>query len=390
MTTMISRIPLKLETVLLMALAAWAGSIGCNKSQAAGDQPAEKAPPGEAWLTPEQVRNLQIKIDPVGNRPVGGTIRAVARVTFDDLRVAHVFSPVTGKVAKILTQPGQQVKKGQPLCTIHSPDLGSASSDLAKAQATLLQAEKDWQRQKDLLEAHAASRRDYESAQAVYLNAKAEVTRAQRKAALLRQGRHDSVTQEYTLTAPIDGEVIMRSANPGLEVQGQYTGGATVELYTVGKLDRVWVMADVFEMDLSRIKTGAPVSVSVVDYPGEKFSGHVEWISGALDPISRTAKVRCSIDNKALKLKPEMYGTALVTVGADQKLAVERAAVFTLGEQTVAFVQTGITPNGQLRFARRIVAVEETEGGDLLPITRGLEPNDRVVSRGGVILLDMI
>jgi hypothetical protein len=84
-----------------------------------------------------------------------------------------------------------------------------------------------------------------------------------------------------------------------------------------------------------------------------------------------------------------MYGTALVTVDADKKLAVKRSAVFTLGEQTVAFVNVGTTPDGQLRFGRRIVAVEETEGGDLLPIKQGLQRGDRVVSSGGVILLDM-
>jgi cobalt-zinc-cadmium efflux system membrane fusion protein len=364
------------------------GAAGCSSPAAATS--SDKAPPGEAWLTPQQIKELQVKIDTVGDQAVGGTIRAVARVTFDDLRVAHVFSPVTGRITKILTQPGQHVTKGQALCAIESPDLGTAMSDVAKAGATLLQAEKDWQRQKELIEEQAASRRDYESAQAIYLNAKAEVARAQRKAKLLRQGSLDTVTQEFTLSSPIDGEVIMRGANPGLEVQGQYTGGATVELFTIGKLDRVWVLADAFEMDLPRIKSGTPVSVSVVAYPGETFSGHVEWISDTLDPASRTAKVRCSIDNPQLKLKPEMYGTALVTVDADQKLAVKRTAIFTLGEQTVAFVQVGTAPDGQLRFARRIVTVEETAGGDLIPIKQGLEKNDRVVSSGGVILLDMI
>jgi cobalt-zinc-cadmium efflux system membrane fusion protein len=373
-----------------LGLVAAVGALGCGTSSPAAASPGEKAPPGEAWLTPEQVKDLQIKIEPLDNRPVGGTIRSVARVTFDDLRVAHVFSPVTGRIGRILTQPGQHVKKGQPLCTIQSPDLGSASSDLAKAQAALLQAEKDWQRQKELLEVQAAARRDYESAQALYLSAKAEVARAQRKVNLLKQGSQDSVTQEYMLESPIEGEVIMRGANPGLEVQGQYSGGATVELFTVGKLDRVWVLADVFEMDLPRIKSGTPVSVKVVAYPGETFSGHVEWISGALDPASRTAKVRCSIDNRDLKLKPEMYGTALITVDSDMKLAVERSAVFTLGEQTVAFVHLGMTPRGQMRFARRVVAVEETEGGSLIPIKAGLEPKERVVASGGVIFLDML
>src|SRR6202042_2324640 len=137
--------------------------------------------------------------------------------------------------------------------------------------AALFQAERDWKRQKELLELHAAPQRDYEAAEGTYLNAKAELARAQHKARLLRSSCLDSATQEDMLPSPIEGEVIMRGANPGLEVQGQYTGGATVELFTIGKLDRVWVLADAFEMDVPRIKVGTPVGVSVVAFPGETF-----------------------------------------------------------------------------------------------------------------------
>ena len=189
-------------------------------------------PAGEVWLTPQQVKDAHIEVETTSDRPVGGTIRTAGRVTFDDLRVGHVFSPVTGRITRIMAQPGQRVKKGEPLCVIQSPDLGSAVSDMDKAQATLFQTEKDWKRQKDLLEVHAAAQRDYEAAESAYLNAKAEMDRAQRKARLLRQSGLDTVTQEYMLRSPIDGEVIMRGANPGLELQGQYSGGAAAELYT--------------------------------------------------------------------------------------------------------------------------------------------------------------
>src|SRR5215470_18494206 len=148
---------------------------GCRRPAPA--QPTSEVPAGEVWLTPQQVKDGQISVEAVQDRPVGGIIRAAGRVTFDDLRVAHVFSPVTGRISKIMAQPGERVKKGQSLCVLQSPDLGSAISDMAKAQATLLQAEKDWQRQKDLLELHAAAQRDYESAQATYVNAKAELER---------------------------------------------------------------------------------------------------------------------------------------------------------------------------------------------------------------------
>ncbi len=364
---------------------------GCERAPASKTQSTAEPPPGEVWLTSQQVKDAHLEMEPLADRAVGGIIRAAGRVTFDDLRVGHVFSPVTGRITRILAQPGQRVKRGQPLCVIQSPDLGSAISDVAKASAALFQAEKDWKRQKELYEAHAAAQRDYEAAESLYMNAKAEMERAQRKAKLLRNAGLDDVTQEYLLPSPIDGEVIMRGANPGLEVQGQYSGGASVELFTIGELDRVWVLADVFEIDLPRVKKGAAVSVTVLAYPDKRFDGHVEWISGSLDPISRTAKVRCSIDNPKGELRPEMFGIASITVDADNRLALKRSALLLLGEQPVVFVQHGNAPNGQLRFERRIVAVDEMAGaGDYVPIARGVERGESVVTAGGVLLLGML
>jgi cobalt-zinc-cadmium efflux system membrane fusion protein len=359
---------------------------GCL-SRAPGAKTSVQAPPGEVWLSAQQAKNAQIELEPTEDRPVAGTIRVAGRVTFDDLRVAHVFSPVTGRITKILAQPGQRVKKGEKLCILESPDLGSAVSDMAKAQASLFQAEKDWKRQKELLELHAAPQRDYEAAEGTYLSARAEMERAQRKSRLLRGGGLDTVTQEYALPSPIDGEVIMRGANPGLEIQGQYTGGATVELFTIGELDRVWVLADVFEMDLPRVKKGAVVSVTVLSYPERTFSGVVEWISGSLDPISRTAKVRFSVDNRDGALRPEMFGTASISVDPDSKMAIKRSALLLLGKQTIAFVQTGTTPDGQLRFEQRPVAVDELNGGEYVPLRGGIERHERVVVKGEVLLL---
>jgi cobalt-zinc-cadmium efflux system membrane fusion protein len=376
-----------MKTLVIVSFAFLAG--GCI-SRAPAAQTTAEVPQGEVWLSPDQVKSAKIEIEPVTDRPVAGTIRVAGRVTFDDLRVAHVFSPVTGKITKILAQPGQRVKKGEKLCVLQSPDLGSAVSDMAKAQASLFQAEKDWKRQKELLELHAAPQRDYEAAESTYLNARAEMERAQRKAKLLRGAGGDGVTQEYVLPSPIDGEVIMRGANPGLEVQGQYTGGATVELFTIGELDRVWVLADVFEMDLPRVKQGVPVSVSVLSYPEKKFSGTVEWISGALDPISRTAKVRFSVDNADRALRPEMFGTASISVDPDKKMAIKRSALLLLGKQTIAFVNTGTTADGKLRFEQRPVAVDELNGGDYVPVRGGVERDERVVVKGEVLLLGEI
>ncbi len=380
--------PRSISAAALLAAAA-VSAAGCQSAPAATKQQAQP-PQDEVWLTEQQVRDAKVQIEPVEKHPVGNEIVTSGKVAFDDLRVAHVFSPVTGRIKRILADPGQRVKKGAALTTIESPDVGNAFADLDKAQADLIASEHDSRRQQELYEAHAGSQRDFETAQDNYRKARAEVERASQKARLFRAAAADKVTQEFTLRAPIEGEVIARNVNPGAEVQGQYSGGTAVELFTVGELDSVWVFADVFEMDLARVKRGAQVSVKVVAYPDKVFSGKVDWISDALDATARTARVRCSIPNPNRELKPEMYATVSIAVDAPPVAALPRTALLRISDQTVVFVQNGNAPDGRLKFTRRIIAVNEDEGSDYVPIVRGVNPGDRVVTSGGILLSGML
>jgi cobalt-zinc-cadmium efflux system membrane fusion protein len=370
---------------LALLLASALGGAGCGARAEAERRP--QPPAGEVWLTPRQMADNTIRVTPAREEEVHPVVVAGGKVTFDDLKVSHVFSPVTGRVTQIIAQPGQRVKQGDPLARIASPDVGSAFADVVKAQADLVAAEHEYKRQQELYAAHAGSRRDFETAQDNYRKAQAEYRRAQERTRLLRSGSVNAVTQEYTLRAPIAGEVITRTnLNPGTEVTGQYSGGNAVELFTIGELDEVWVLADIFEVDLPRVKAGGPVRVQVIAYPRNTFSGKVEWVADALDPVTRTAKVRCSIPNPDHELKPEMYATISIAAPGKPMLVVPREAVLRLGETTVVFVESGTTRTGQLRFARRPVIVDEEESEELVPVTHGLNPGERVVSAGAILL----
>jgi cobalt-zinc-cadmium efflux system membrane fusion protein len=375
------------QLVVLAVALAWAVQ-GCDRQP-----PRTKSadpPLGEIWLWQDQVSAAKLVVEPLSPQPVGGLVVTSGRVTFDDLKVAHVMSPVTGRVSRIEAQPGQRVKKGDTLAVIESPDVGSAFSDLAKAQADSISAEKDFNRQKELFDVHAGSQRDLEAAQGNYSKSKAELQRASKKAQLLRAGGTSSGGQSYTLRAPIGGEVIARNVNPGAVVQGQYSGGTVLELFTIGELDTVWVMADLFEMDLGRVKQGTECLVKVVAYPGRVFKGVADWVSDTLDPATRTAKVRCKLDNADRALKPEMYATSALAVDQQRTLALPRSAILHLGDQTVAFIDLGKSPDGRLRFERRPVSVNEELGGDFLPVVRGISAGERVVTSGAILLSGML
>jgi cobalt-zinc-cadmium efflux system membrane fusion protein len=310
-------------------------------------------------------------------------------VTLDDQRTGHVFSPVTGRVVSIVAQLGQRMKKGDALATIESPDVGNAVSDVHKAEADLIAAEHDLKRKKDLYEQKAGSASDLEASQDNYRRARAELERARQKESLLRIGHVDAVTQRYTLVSPVDGEILLRNINPGIEVQGQYTGGTSVELFTIGELDRVWVLGNVYEMDLARVRVGAPAAVTVVAYAGNVFKGQVDWVSGSLDANTRTATVRCTFENPEKLLRPMMYATMQISVDQKKALAIPRNALLRLGDYKVVFTEVGES-DGRVRFVRVPIDVDEGESSPWLEVKHGLEAGQKIVVNGAILLSSML
>jgi cobalt-zinc-cadmium efflux system membrane fusion protein len=364
---------------LLLALTA---SAGCK--EASGHTESAR-PSGEVSLSLEEIRQNSIVVEPTTDQELDDTLVTSGRVTFEDIKVGHVFSPVTGRVARIDAELGAHVRTGQALAVIESPDISQASSDVAKADADLIAAEHGMQREKDLLVKNATSQKDYETAEDAYRQARAEKQRAAQKAYLLRTGSVDAVSQGYSLVSPLDGEVLARNLSVGTEVQGQYSGG-TQELFTVGELDEVWVLADIYEIDLARVRTGAKCVVRTVAYRDKAFEGKVDWVSGMLDPTTRTAKVRCTFANVDRFLKPDMYATATISVASRNALALPKTAILHLGPQTVVFVDHGPGPDGKHHFERLPVAVDEALGGRWLPVLHGLDRGDNVVTQGAEAL----
>jgi membrane fusion protein, heavy metal efflux system len=375
---------------------------GCPHETSAAGAANSQVPPGQVWLTQAEVAQEKIEVATIGEQVVDETLLTSGTITLDDMRSGHVFSPVTGKVVRVLASLGQQVKKGDSLATIESPDVGQAVSDVHKAEADLIAAEHDLQRKKDLYAQKAAAAADVEASEDAERNAKAELERARQKQFLLRVGNVDAVSQTYTMPSPIDGEVLVRTISPGMEVQGQYSGGAsniclptlnsTVqcgELFTIGELDKVWVLGDIYEVDLPRVHEGAKATVTTVAFPGDVFTGSVDWISGSLDPNTRTAKVRCTFDNPEKKLRPMMYSTVEISVDQRKAIAIPRSSIVRLGEYKVVFVETG-EADGKLHFERLPVAVDESKQTPYVEVKHGVDAGQKVVVSGANTLLQKL
>jgi len=363
--------------------------LSCRRPSPTSEAPPPQPPPGQVWLTPSQVKDGKIEVATVGEEDVNNTILTSGTIALDDLRTGHVFTPVSGRVAEIVAQLGQRVRKGDALATIESPDMGSAISDLHKAEAVLVAAEHDLVRKKELYEKKAGAASDLETSEDAYRRGKAELERARQKVSLFHAGNGDAVTQRYTLRSPVDGEVLLRNISPGTEVQGQYSGGASVELFTIGEIDRVWVLGNIYEMDLAHVHVGLPATVTVVAYPDKAFTGQVDWVSGALDPNTRTATVRCTFDNPDRQLRPMMYATVQISVDRKKAVAIPRNALLRLGDRKVVFTQVGAS-DGRVQFLRVPVDVDEGQSSPWLEVKDGLGVGQTVVVSGAILLSSML
>ena len=330
-------------------------TLGCHE-QAPRAVPADLS---VARLSAAQASAAKLEVEPASEHQVAFGVHATGRVVLRDLESAHVFSPVTGRVVRIKAPLGAYVTAHAPLAVIASADVGQAFSDLEKANADFAAASAELKRQRELFDAQAAARKDPEAAQAAAAKSRAELERARQKARLLRASAYNGAAQEYVLRAPIDGEILARNVSPGVEVQGEYAGGTIVELFTIGNLDPILVEADVFEVDLARIKVGASASVEVAAYPGAAFAARVEWVADMLEAQTRTARVRCALPNPDRKLKPEMFAAVTIASGGTTRLALARSALLRLGDQTVAFVEVSPPGAGVREFQRRPVAVAD-------------------------------
>ncbi len=350
-----------------------------------------QAPKGEVedgFLTGQQLQSGRVSVITAEEKDVSDAITLGGRLTFNDLRVTHVFPPVNGRIQRVLAAPGQRVRRGDPLAVLVSPDLGSAFSDQLKARADLLQAEHEVKRQRELYAVRASAQRDLEMAEGGYQKAKAESERAQQKTRLLQVRQSNAVSQEYVLRSPIDGEVVARAANPGAEVQGAYSGsGGVTELFTIGSIDDLWLIGDVYETDLPYVRRGAEVELNVSIYPGRTFRGRVDWISDTVDPVLRTAKVRCVLRNQQGLLRPEMYEVVTIAAPARHALTIPRDALLRLGDETDVFVEMPKDKDGRIPFRRRRVVANEQLPGETVPVLAGLQPGERVAASGSIFLI---
>lgn len=319
-----------------------------------------------------QLTFLQIK--PVESFPEPLVEALNARIAYDDNHTARVYSPVTGRVIRINGEVGQAVKSGDSLLQIDAPDYAAAAADKAKADADVLHKQQSYERAKQLFDAQGIARRDLEAAEADWHQAEAEALRAK---ARLNNFAGKSTDGQFQLRAPLSGIITERQVNAGSEVRPD----AATPLFTITDPQHLWVLIDLPEQQLSKVKVGQPVFVEVDAYPDEIFYGRVTVIAGALDPLTRRIQVRCYLNNPERKLKPEMYARVTPDLDSEKHLPrIPNTALFTQGVASFVFVE--LSP-GVLQRRKVELALQDHEYSY---VKQGLQAGERLVTSGALLL----
>jgi cobalt-zinc-cadmium efflux system membrane fusion protein len=309
------------------------------------------------------------------------TLRLTGAVAYDAFNTTPVITQVGGPVSRILVVPGQQVKEGQPMLDVSSPDYSQLLDSYLKAADSYRLADKNWVRAQDLYQHHAIAQRDLEQAESDRNQAQADLNAADQGMKILGIKSPADLAKAPSsalipVLAPISGEVVERLVSPGQVVQAGQT-----QAFTISNLRTVWVLANVYQGDLAAVRSGDDVVVQNDAYPGT-FHGRISYVSPALDPNTRTLQARIVVDNPGEKLKRDMYCTVTVTAGSiPNAIAVPDSSVLRDdNNQPFVYLATGAN-----QFGRRDVEIGQSQDGQT-QILRGLSPGERVVADGSLFL----
>jgi cobalt-zinc-cadmium efflux system membrane fusion protein len=309
--------------------------------------------------------------------------RLNGRLTWNEDRTVRIFTPFAGRVARILVQPGDRVKRGQALAVISSPDFGQAQADARRAESDYALAAKNLARLTELEQHGVAPLKDLQSAEADQSRAQAELART-RERLKLYGSRAEGVDQTYTLTSPVAGTVVEKNINPGQELRPDQMLANGPALFVVTDPESLWVQLDATERDLAEIKLGQQIAIRSPVYHDEDFIARVDAVSDFLDPATRTIKVRASLNNAHHRLKAEMFVTAELRGSKTMQLQVPAKSVFFQGEKYYLFVD-----NGAGKYTRRQVTIGDEQQGSV-EVRDGVAAGEKIVTDGALMLQQIL
>jgi len=304
-------------------------------------------------------------------------LRLFGKVTADNNSIAQVYPAVGGNVIKINVELGDFVKQGQLLASIRSSEVAGFQSQTSDADANVSIAERNLQSVKDMYEGKLASEKELVMAQKELQKAKAEKA---------RMGEINNIYKlksgsVYNMYAPISGYVVSKDISPNELLSTNREDG----VFAIAKLDDVWVLANVNESDLSKVKQGQEATIQTIAYPDKNIAGKIDKVFNVIDPNTRAAKALIKVHNQDIALKPEMNATVTINYAdADKYVAIpSEAVVFDKNKNFVMVFKA--KDNIETREVQVYRALDKTTY-----LSAGLKEGEKVIVKSNLLIYDAI
>jgi len=380
-------------------------AVGCSAQTSEPERPAA-APiaPDLVTIHPESLPPGSLQFEEARLAVIPEVLQVTGRIGVNENLTSRVGTLAGGRVTQVLAGVGDRVAKGSVLALINSHEVHDTRSEYAKAVAELQRCRAELEYTKNArdraarlyelkaisLEQLQRAETDQSGAELSVSSAQAEVNRVEetlRHLGVSREGAMEEYTRpgeargQYDLEemvpvpSPITGTVLQRLVSPGVVVT------SANDLFVVSDLTTLWVIAEVPERNLSALRIGRPVEITVQAYEDRSFPGRIALIGTSLDPNTRTVQVRCETSDQKGLLKPEMYAAILIELGEGrQGTVISPAAAQDMDGQTVVFVREGTD-----RFRARQVRLGRQTGSQV-EVLEGIKTGETIVAKGSFLL----
>lgn len=313
----------------------------------------------------------------VEEQEVKNEIRLFGKITADNNRMAQVYPIVSGVVTSIQVELGDYVKQGQVLASIQSIEVAEFQKEKLDAINDVAIAEKNLQVAKDLFNGKLNSEKDLAAAEKELEKAKAELARINEIYSIysLKGG------SVYNITAPMSGFVVAKKINQNEQIRHDNPD----PVFSIAEINEVWVLANVNESDISKIQVGYDVRVKTLAFPDTHYYGKIDKLFNAIDPETKSMKVRVKIPNADLKLKPEMNCTVAVNYSENQRMVAlpSSAVIFDKSKYWVmVFKDQHNIETRKIDIYRQL--------GDITYVQSGLKAGETVISQNGLLIYDAL
>ena len=344
---------------------------------------AQAVQPGMFTLNADQLSHLKTAV--VGKTTWAVAVHTTGTVDWDADHTTQAITQVNGPITRILVDTGTNVKQGEPLLYVSSPDISAAVSTYRKARNREAFNKRIVDRTKELLDQGAVAQKDYESSQADYNDAMTDVQNSLQSLRIFGIAPQDiavaeqqgtAIATEHAVRSPITGVIVQKMVSPGQVIQAGQTA-----CFMVSDVSTVWVQGHIFDRDLPSVRAGDTVQETNPSL-GRSFQGTVAYIGSFVDPNTRTTPVRIVTRNPGGMLKKDMFVDAVIQTGSQGNTVVVPVSAVLRDDKNEPIVFVEMEPG---KFAQRQVAIAGQQNG-LIAIASGLRIGETVVSDGGLFL----